>query len=210
MENAYYTGIGSRDTPGNLKNFVELTPLSILRRWGYFLAKVNLTLRSGGADGADLAFETGCDLAEGDKEIYLPWKGFNNSDSQKFYIPPEAFEIAGDIYGATWRYQKQAVKKLMARNMMQVMGIGLDEPSLFVLCWTPDGCATKEARTKKTGGTGQAIAYADEMGIPVFNIQNTNDEHAFSDFITTYLNDGSVCKTPTEWEEIEEALYGCK
>lgn len=71
----------------------------------------------------------------------------------------------------------------MARNMLQIMGLGLDEPSKFVLCWTPDGCTTKEGRIKKTGGTGQAIAYADEMDIPIFNFQNSkNNEVAFINF----------------------------
>jgi len=207
MANTYYTGIGSRNTPGNLDNFTELSPLSLLRRWGYLLAKLNFTLRSGAADGADFAFENGCDLAEGDKEIYLPWEHFNGSNSDLFYIPPEAFEIAGEIYGAKWKYQKPATKKFMARNMMQVMGLGLDEPSLFVLCWTPDGCTTKEERTHKTGGTGQAIAYASELGIPVFNLNKDNHEKDFTEFLAGYLNE-TPANTPSDWKEIEVALYG--
>lgn len=207
MENICYTGIGSRSTPGELDGFAELTPLSLLRRWGYLLAKLNFTLRSGAADGADYAFENGCDFADGHKEIYLPWKGFNGSKSDMFYIPPEAYEIAGDIYGSRWKYQQDTTKKFMARNMMQVMGIGLDEPSLFVLCWTPDGCVTKETRTKETGGTGQAIAYADEMGIPVFNLNAHGHEKDFSEFLANYLHEAPA-QTPTAWEEIEVALYG--
>lgn len=210
MENIYYTGIGSRTTPGDLDNAAELTPLLLLRRWGYLLAKLNFTLRSGAADGADCAFETGCDYADGYKEIYLPWERFNGSKSQLFYIPPEAFEIAGDIYGASWKYQKDATKKFMARNMMQVMGIGLDEPSMFVLCWTSDGCTTKEARSKETGGTGQAIAYADEMEIPVFNLNADGHEKDFAEYLSSYLNDPVGNSTPIEWKEIEDALYGNK
>jgi len=180
----YYTGIGARLTPGKLDLMYDDNPLSWLRKYGYFLAEWKVfTLRSGGADGADTAFEVGCDYGGGEKEIYLPWKDFNGSDSELFYIPPEAFEIAGDIYGPTWSYQKPATKKFMARNMMQVMGIGLDEPSAFVLCWTPDGCTTKKDRIKATGGTGQAIAYADEMGIPVFNFQRKGEEDRFTDFL---------------------------
>ena len=158
-----YTGIGARKTPIDI--------LSEFKKWGANLAPY-LTLRSGGADGADTAFEVGCDSVNGEKEIYLPWKGFNNSDSPLYNIPIEAFEVAADIYGSSWRYAKPATKKFMARNMQQVMGFGLDSPSVFVFCWTPDGCTTKKARTKETGGTGQAIAYADELGIPVFNFYN--------------------------------------
>lgn len=207
MEQLYYTGIGSRKTPGHIGNFSELSPLALLERWGYCLAKLNFILRSGGADGADIAFESGCDLAEGDKEIYLPWKNFNNSNSELFYIPSEAFEIAGDIYGATWKYQKPATKKFMARNMMQVMGIGLDEPSTFVLCWTPDGCTSKAARTKETGGTGQAIAYANEMEIPIFNLNANGHEKDFAEYMIDYLHQAPDTM-PDVWEEIEDALYG--
>jgi len=173
MSNVYYTGIGARTTPGPLIDEHEVSPLSILRRWGYNLAIFGFTLRSGAADGADHAFENGCDCAgnitTNQKEIYLPWAGFNGSQSDLYYIPPEAFEVAADIYGVGWKYLRTAVKKLMARNMLQVMGLGLDEPSAFVLCWTADGCNTAAGRTKETGGTGQAIAYADELNIPVFN-----------------------------------------
>lgn len=170
-----YTGIGSRKINDEI--------ISALVLWGKWLGTMGLVLRSGAAAGADHAFESGCNLVNGKKEIYLPWKAFNSSDSDLYYIPPEAFEIAGDIYGATWRFQKAATKKFMARNMMQVMGIGLDEPSKFVICWTPDGCNKKATRTKKTGGTGQAVAYADEMDIPVFNFQQKYGEDSFIDHI---------------------------
>jgi len=108
------------------------------------------------------------------RSIYLPWKDFNSSKSPLHHIPIEAFEVAGDIYGPTWQYAPLTTKKFMARNMQQVMGFGLDEPSKFVICWTPDGCTTKAARSKQTGGTGQAIAYADEMEVPVFNFFHEN------------------------------------
>jgi len=159
----FYTGIGARKLPPNIFNE--------FRNWGILLAPL-MTLRSGAADGADTAFEEGCDVAGGNKEIYLPWKGFNNSNSNLYSIPIEVYEAAADIYGPSWRYVKQPTRDFMARDMQQVAGYALDTPSEFVLCWTPDGCTTRKARTKETGGTGQAIAYADELGIPVFNFYN--------------------------------------
>lgn len=188
----YYSGVGARKTPGKILNFWDENPMSSLRRWGHWLGSLKLTLRSGAANGADHAFEYGCDEASGKKEIYLPWKNFNSSDSDQFYIPRVAYEIAGDIYGVTWKFQKNATKKFMARNMMQIMGLGLDEPSKFVLCWTTDGCTARKNRTVKTGGTGQAIAYADEMGIPVFNFKNTFDEDEFTDFFFTHLTEYGI------------------
>ena len=171
----YYTGIGARKTPEVI--------LIIFQSFANWFSTNGYILRSGGALGADYAFEIGCDHAAGRKEIFLPWQGYNNSKSELYYIPSEAFEIAADIYGSTWNYLKPSVKNLMARNMLQIMGIGLDEASAFVICWTPDGCSTHKSRTKQTGGTGQAIAYADEMGIPVFNIQDKKQMAAVCDFV---------------------------
>lgn len=179
-----YTGIGARRLPVSM--------VAVLERWGYRLGYLGMILRSGAAAGSDTAFETGCDNAHGKKEIYLPWKGFNGSDSPWHNIPIEAFEVAGDIYGPSWKHLKSTTQKFMARNMQQVMGFGLDNPSKFVLCWTPDGCTRRETRTKQTGGTGQAIAYADEMNIPVFNFRNIYAEKEFVNFFFAHLDEYEI------------------
>lgn len=171
----YYTGIGSRTTPENILNKMFYI--------GQELAELNYTLRSGGANGADSAFEVGCDIAVGKKEIYLPWEGFNDNESPLYTISPEAYKIAEEVYGARWRNIGVGVMKLMARNMHQVMGETLDKPSDFIVCWTPDGATTK--RTSRTGGTGQAIAYANMNLIPVFNLKNDNDFDKLMKYIDT-------------------------
>lgn len=162
MSDPVYTGIGSRSTPQEiLDHFITI---------GEVLARLGFTLRSGGADGADAAFEVGCDRGGGKKEIFLPWKRFNNNLSPHFEIPQEAFEIAEDIYGSRWQFLKPSVKRLMARNIQQILGKNLDSPSQCVICWTPDGCLNSAQRSIKTGGTGQAISCAFENDIPVFNL----------------------------------------
>lgn len=172
-----YTGIGARDTPKRILNVMHgiATELS---EYGY-------TLRSGGADGADDAFEEGCDFVRGLKEIYLPWQNFNDNPSKLYNIAPEAYDIAEKLYGARWRNISVSVRHLMARNMHQVTGKTLDNPSDFVVCWTPDGCRTKAERTSNTGGTGQAIAYADTMHIRVFNLYNEDEYERLIKFIDT-------------------------
>ena len=149
------------------------------------LSRTGYTLRSGGADGADTAFEKGCDSVDGKKEIYLPWKGFNDNTSSLYSIAPEAYEIAEEIYGARWRNIGIPIRQLMSRNIHQVTGKSLDKPSDFVVCWTPDGCTTKSTRTNNTGGTGQAIAYADIYPVPVFNLKNENDFSRLLKYIDT-------------------------
>ena len=126
---------------------------------------------------SDRPFERGCDRAGGKKEIYLPWKGFNNSDSNLYDCYGNMHTTSAElVYGPRWSEISDAVKKLMTRNTAQVMGLDdLDvEYSEFVVCWTPDGCGTAKTRNRNTGGTGQAIALADELGIPVFNMANTH------------------------------------
>jgi len=85
-----YTGIGSRQTPPNVIATME----KIARR----LADRGFTLRSGGADGADTAFERGA--GSGSTEIYLPWKGFNSSSSPLYDLSsmPAAMDLARTIH----------------------------------------------------------------------------------------------------------------
>lgn len=82
----YYTGIGSRKTP---KVFLDL-----FEQVGETLADYDFILRSGGANGADRAFEKGCNNLNGEKEIYLPWRGFNDSKSNLIVYDRRAFDIA--------------------------------------------------------------------------------------------------------------------
>ena len=156
----YYTGIGSRSAPNNILNF--------MMDLGYVLQE-SFILRSGGAPGCDLAFEHSVEARR--KNIFLPWKGFNNNVSQLYAPSLKSFEIAEE-YAPYWKNMKPAVRKLMARNVHQVLGMKLDSPSQFLVCWTPDGAIGKQTITKNTGGTGMAIRVAEAYQIPVYNLNN--------------------------------------
>jgi len=112
-------------------------------------------LRSGGARGADKAFEKG---AVRDCEIYLA------DDATQL-----AMAIAKSLHPA-WDRMEHFGKMLHGRNVMQVLGWDLQTPSEFVVCWTPDGCIKHSERTQKTGGTGTAISIASKKMIPVYNL----------------------------------------
>ena len=157
----FYTGIGSRDTPQDILDFMAEIA-TILEKDGW-------TLRSGAAPGADTGFENG--VLKGNKEIYLPWKGFNGSVSPLYSISNNALKIASENHPG-WEWLKPAVRKLMARNAYQVKGLTLNKNSSFLMCWTQDGCESHETRTNKTGGTGLAISIASKEGIPIFNLKN--------------------------------------
>jgi hypothetical protein len=133
-----------------------------------------------------MAFEEGCDRNLGQKEIYLPWKGFNGSRSPLYTPSPGAYVIA-ERFHPHYAMLSSAAKKLMARNSHQVLGQDLNTPSEFVVCWTPDGCSTRASRTEATGGTGQAIAIADATGIPVFNLASPTGRRDFDEYIGPIL-----------------------
>ena len=57
-----YTGIGSRNTPADM--------MLTIAKVGFALGSLGYTLRSGGAQGADTAFEQGASTAQAPKEIF--------------------------------------------------------------------------------------------------------------------------------------------
>ncbi len=112
-------------------------------------------LRSGGADGADSAFERG---ANEFKQIYYA----NHANNA-------AMTIASKFHPA-WHRCSAYVKKLHGRNAFQVLGSDLDKPSAMLICWTKDGCISHKERSIETGGTGTAISIAESVGTKVINL----------------------------------------
>lgn len=159
----FYTGVGSRETPAAvLDRMTTLARVLGVRGW---------TLRSGGANGADTAFEEGAPPER--RQIYLPWKGYNDRRDVRFDLPSaEAFTLAATLH-PMWDSLKPMVKRLHARNCNQVLGNDLKTPSVFLVCWTADGCESEAERTRFTGGTATAIVLAERHGVPVFNLNRT-------------------------------------
>lgn len=153
MTYKFYAGIGARDTPDDI--------LTAMEGLGSFLAKKGYILRSGAADGADTAFEKGCDRAKGEKEIFLPWLRFNDHQSEYWRIGTLAYDIA-EKFHPKWKTLKPGAKKMMGRNVYQVEGKTHEEMADFIVCWTKGG--------KVIGGTGQALRMAAHHKIPVFNL----------------------------------------
>lgn len=171
----YYSGVGSRNTP----HFVcqAMTDLaSILEVDGYIL-------RSGGARGADSAFEEGVKYPE-NKRIYLSKKGARGHTSALYGVCDEAKAIALDIHPRPdILRQQEYILLLHARNCYQVLGDDLKTPSEFMLCWTEDAA--------KKGGTRTAIVLAERNNIPVLNFGKCQSRldclKAFERFSIMYL-----------------------
>jgi len=162
MNGKFYTGVGARSTP--------LEICHIITRVAETLAAQGWTLRSGGAKGADSAFEAG---ANGRSEIFRP------ADAT-----PAAMAIAARYHGA-WHKLSDYVRRLHARNSFQVLGRNLNSPSRFLICWTEDGCLDHAHRTVKTGGTGTAISIASENRVPVFNLARPEHRERLIKFISS-------------------------
>lgn len=167
-----YTGIGARRTP-------EPT-LELMRQLGQELSGRGWLLRSGGSPGADSAFEQGCDAGHGAKEIFLPWPGFNGSDSDLSEIPPEAFAIASRIHPSL-PSRSWPIRRLRSRNVCQILGPRLDDPSDLVIAWTEGG--------ELSGGSATVLQIAGERGIPVINLGARDYANAaFEQLLATVLD----------------------
>lgn len=162
-----YAGIGSRDTPENV--------LRQMKRIASYLGKAGYTLVTGRAKGADQAFEAGATKVKASVELWVPWCGFEDAPLNAGTPSTAALEMA-EKFHPKWDACSQGAKKLHARNCHQILGVKLNKPVAFVVCWTKDGGAT--------GGTGQAMRIATAHGVPIFNLFN----HDYSDFKTWKLN----------------------
>ena len=158
----YYAGIGSRKAPKEA--------LLLCRRLSNKLGKEGYTLRSGGADGCDKAFQGSAERFE----IYYANGKYLTESRELLRIPKELWEEAQYIascHHPAWNRLNEFVRSLHTRNVFQLKGLD-NTPSSFVVCWTPDGAETSEQTSKATGGTGQSIRIAHTLNIPVYNLNN--------------------------------------
>lgn len=158
-------GIGSRKTP--------LDVLQNMRVIGERVRATEGWLRSGGAFGADRAFEEG---ARDRCIVYLPWpqKGegakFHSMTKAKCVVFDDAPKAAQDrarksidLFHPAPESLDFTGRRLHLRNYFQVMG-WYEQPVSAVVCWTP------LVDEKPQGGTGQAVRIAKAHDIPIYNM----------------------------------------
>ena len=158
-------GIGSRETPLDVLDDMRLIGEAVRLAGGW--------VRSGGAFGADRAFEEG---ARHRCLVYLPWSdngdGARNrklSEARTLLFddaPKDAKERARssvDLYHPCPEALSFGARRLHCRNYFQVMGT-TETPVDAVVCWT------RMLGDKPQGGTAQAIRIAQARGIPVYNM----------------------------------------
>jgi hypothetical protein len=156
-----YAGIGARNTPPDI--------LDIMRFLADKLEDAGWLLRSGGASGADSAFESGVKNPS-NKCIYLPGPSFNGKVPGKGYFDSTVLPgwkhalMTVDEFHPNPSALSDFARKLMARNAMQVFGPTMESPAEMIIAWTLDG--------EIIGGTGQALRMAEGCGVTVHNLGN--------------------------------------
>lgn len=157
-------GIGSRQTPAAV-----CAEMQAIGAWCW---DNGVVLRSGHAEGADIAFETGVDGALA--EIWLPWKSYNRPTR----MPASTYrvtEMTPELWAQVYEYHPapgnltQGARLLMARNVQIILGANLRDPVTAVVCWTPD---------EETGGTSFGIRLARANGIKVINMAKEHNARA--------------------------------
>lgn len=176
MKKLIYAGIGSRKTPNNV--------LSIMSSCATLLAQKGYVLRSGGAIGADRAFEKGCDMVHGKKEIFLP----ANLTGDQWDAARLVYSNVGMASMSTTSKWEDWYARLLLRNVLQILGPDPEanpDPVDFVLFWAPkSGPHAGEV----TGGTRWAVKLAVKWGISVNNLADP----AIMEKTLKWLKDNSV------------------
>lgn len=156
-------GIGARKTPDHILKEMEL-----IGQW----AKVNEVLvLSGHADGADYAFERG---AQEFTRAFLPWKNFNKElPHLGISIDVGHFKNLDewvDQYHPAPQNLSFGARKLMRRNVCQILNSSLADPVKAVVCWTASGGLT--------GGTAFAMRIAQAHNVPIINMYHEHSDTA--------------------------------
>jgi hypothetical protein len=161
---AWVAAIGSRETPPPF--------LKVIRTFGATLVARGVGLRSGGARGADTAFEDGA--GQGPTQIFVVNTRPDGTGIALATLDPrhvaEAARLAAAHHPA-WERVGDYPRQLLTRNCFQVLGPELDDPSALIACWAI-GTRWSPGRgvVDVAGGTGLAVRLATTRGIPVLNL----------------------------------------
>ncbi len=171
-----YAGIGSRRTPDAV--------LATLADLAETLGRAGCVLSTGGADGADRAFETGALRTDAPVTVHAPWSGYNGyrpgrepESDIDVCVPGRTDTVRGEPYAdlarrhhPAWERCGRGARALFTRNVAILAGALADDgeslPVLAVVAYTPNGLPTG----RDAGGTGHTLRVAAELGIPAVNV----------------------------------------
>ncbi len=171
-----YAGVGSRATPPEV--------LAGMSDAAQALGDAGFALSTGGADGADKAFEAGALRTDAPVTVHTPWPGYNgyrpgrDPESDIDVVHPRAGDAVRGLsflhlarkHHPTWDRCRRGARALFLRNVSILAGALDDDgtvlPVRAVIAWNPNG----SAHGREAGGTGHTLRVAAELGIPVVNL----------------------------------------
>ena len=186
MSDLSYTGVGSRDITDEEWELI-VSVAKWLAQW--------FKMRSGKANGADSAFEWGVHESEypDNKEIYIPWPKFEGNEipGEKISLDrPDSVNFALTLQYAKeihprWEKLTQGAKKLHQRNVHQVLGRDLENPtpSKFLLA-----CSDEDKNGDVKGGTRTAWMLAKQFDVPCLNIRGKTKREVF-EFLKPFVEE---------------------
>ena len=171
-----YAGVGSRRTPPEI--------LDAMADIAQTLGDAGTALSTGGADGADKAFETGALRTDATITVHTPWPGYNgyrpgrDPETNIDVVHPNSAEsVQGRTYAELarehhpyWSRCSRGARALFVRNVSILAGaLGGDGGTLpvrAVIAYTPNGLPVG----REAGGTGHTLRTAASLDIPCLNL----------------------------------------
>lgn len=140
-----------------------------------------IIIRTGGNDGIEKVIADSL----GNKEVFLPWKGFNNNRESKYTKPSPGCEDVIRKIILTFDNIKEGAKPIFLRIAHVILGKDLNARAECLITYSPDGAETKEKVNSKTGYASSSILLANAAKIPVFNLHNPDAFERIKDFISS-------------------------
>ncbi|MDE0658684.1 MAG: hypothetical protein OXI79_03435 [Gammaproteobacteria bacterium] len=171
-----YAGVGSRRTPPEV--------LAAMADIAQTLGDAGTALSTGGADGADKAFETGALRTDAPITVHTPWPGYNgyrpgrDPETDIDIVHPTSTEsVQGRTYldlarehHPYWNRCGRGARALFVRNVSILAGARDDDggtlPVRAVIAYTPNGLPVG----RDAGGTGHTLRTAASLDIPCVNL----------------------------------------
>jgi len=171
-----YAGVGSRRTPPDV--------LEAMADIAQTLGDAGTALSTGGADGADKAFETGALRTDAPITVHAPWPGYNgyrpgrDPETDIDIVHPKSTEsVQGRTYAELarehhpyWQRCSRGARALFLRNVSILAGARHDDggtlPVRAVVAYTPNGLPVG----REAGGTGHTLRTAASLDIPCVNL----------------------------------------
>lgn len=171
---AYAVASNKNTPPEIIQQFVELAKW--LETKG-FVVRVD-----GDKDGVSQAVED----AVSKKEVILPWKGFNEKESE-FCWSNEASQHIAKKYSPVYESIPDGVKKFLHRNARLIMGDKMRSPVSFLIAWSDDGCESIREKTSRTGFVSHQIGITLGAIRPVFNLKRQDAVERIKKYVDSFI-----------------------